>query len=69
MFLELAEPELNVARSLGVTEGLVVGLMRGKIAGKRLEPVMARLYLALMLFDLWNAKPVHQVAEKFKVGF
>jgi len=68
VYLELAEPELNVARALGVTEGLVVGIMRGKSGGKHMEPIMARLYLALMLFDLWNAKPVHLVAEKFKVS-
>ena len=53
-----------MARSLDVTEALVVGLMRGKSGGKLVEPIMARLYLALMLFDLWNAKPVQQVAEK-----
>ena len=67
IYMELAEPELAVARGLGVTEGVMVGLIMGR-GGKKLEPVLSRLYYALMLLDLWQAVPIYSVAEKFQVS-
>jgi len=67
IYMDLAEPELAVARGLGVTEGVMVGLIMGR-GGKKLEPVLSRLYYALMLLDLWKAVPIHTVAEKYQVS-
>merc|ERR1719158_2365581 len=65
--MDLAEPELAVARGLGITDGVMVGLIMGR-GGKKLEPIMSRLYYALMLLDLWKAVPIHSVAEKYQVS-
>jgi hypothetical protein len=39
----------------------MVGLMTGRpLRNKQqLQPVLSRFYLALVLFDLWNAEPIH----------
>jgi len=67
IYMELNEPELAVARGLGITEGVMVGLIMGRSA-KKLVPNLSRFYYALMLFDLWRASPIHSVAEKFQVS-
>lgn len=35
---------------------------------EKLEPVLTRLYYALMLLDLWQAAPIHRGADKFQVS-
>jgi len=67
IYMELHEPELAVARGLGVTEGVMVGLIMGR-GVKKLQPVLSRLYYALMLLDLWQAMPIHSVADKYQVS-
>ena len=67
IYVRLSDPELAVARSLGVTEAAMVGLVTGR-RSKKLEPVLTRLYYALMLLDLWQAAPIHRVADKFQVS-
>ena len=42
-----------------------LGLMTGRSVTKAMKPVLSRFYLALVLLDLWNSKPIHEVAEKF----
>jgi len=66
IFTKLPPQELAVCNSLGVTEGTIVGLMRGR-SNKLLQPTLARLYWALMLWALWQAKPLHLVADTFQV--
>ena len=67
IYERLSEPELAVARSLGVTEAVMVGLVTGR-RSRKLEPVLTRLYYALMLLDLWQAAPLHRVADRFQVS-
>jgi len=61
----LNESELQVGRFLGITEAVLTGLMTGRSVTKAMKPVLSRFYLALVLLDLWNSKPIHEVAEKF----
>ena len=66
IYLDLQEPELAVARGLGLTEAVMVGLAVGRTS-KQHKPALSRLFYALMLLDLWAGKPVHTVAAKFQV--
>ena len=61
VYSKLSAPEVAVARSLGITEAVMVGLMTGRPLRNKLQlqPVLSRYYLALVLFDLWNAAPIH----------
>ena len=67
IYEQLSEPERAVARSLGVTEAVMVGLVMGR-KNKKNDMVLNRLYYALMLLDLWQATPIHRVAERFQVS-
>jgi len=67
IYMELNEPEMAVAKGLGISEGVMVGLMMGR-GNKKLDPVLSRLYYSLMLLDLWNAVPIHTVSQKFQVS-
>jgi len=67
IYLDLQEPELAVARGLGLTEAVMVGLAVGRTS-KQHKPALSRLFYALMLLDLWAGKPVHTVAAKFQVS-
>merc|ERR1712112_548605 len=35
---------------------------------KKMDRPLTRLYYALILLDLWQASPIHQVADKFQVS-
>ena len=67
IYEQLSEPDRAVARSLGVTEAVMVGLVMGR-RNKKNDQVLTRLYYALMLLDLWQAAPIHQVADRFQVS-
>jgi len=67
IYMELDEPEMAVAKGLGISEGVMVGLMMGR-GNKKLDSVLSRLYYSLMLLDLWNAVPIHKVSQKFQVS-
>ena len=43
----------------------MVGLLTGRGFKPSLKPILTRFYLALVLLDLWNASPIHDVADKF----
>ncbi len=57
---KLGGPEVAVGRSLGVTEAVMVGLVTGRPLSRQLKAVLSRFYLSLVLFDLWNASPIHE---------
>ena len=63
----LTESDRAVARSLGVTESVMVGLIMGR-TNKKLHHILNRFYYALILLDLWKATPIHRVADKFQVS-
>lgn len=67
IYEQLSEPERAVARSLGVTEAVMVGLVMGR-RNKKNDMVLNRLYYALMLLDLWQSAPIHKVADRFQVS-
>lgn len=67
IYERLSESERAVARNIGVTDGIMVGLIMGR-KNKKHDKILNRLYYALMLLDLWQAMPIHQVAEKFQVS-
>ncbi len=52
-----------MGRSLGITEAVIVGLMTGRPLSRPVRAVLPRFYLALVLFDLWNASPIHTGQE------
>jgi hypothetical protein len=60
---KLGGPEAAVGRSLGITESVIVGLMTGRPLSRPVRAVLPRFYLALILFDLWNASPIHTGKE------
>ena len=66
--MKLDESELQVARVLGINEGVITALMTCGQVSKAIKPALARFYLTLVLFDLWNAVPIHEVADKFDVS-
>jgi len=68
IYLSLADNDLAVAQFLGINEAVMVGMITGKGFPKRLKPTLSRFYLALALLDLWNAVPVHTVADKFCIS-
>ena len=63
----LKESETAVARNLGISEGVMVGLVMGRQA-KNKTALLNRFYYALMLFQLWQGASVHTVAERFQVS-
>jgi hypothetical protein len=66
VYSKLASPEVSVARSLGISEAVMVSLMTGRALRNKqqLQPVLSRFYLALVLFNLWNAEPIHTGNKK-----
>ena len=67
IYERLGECDRAVARSMGVTEAVMVSLVMGR-KNKKYDIVLNRLYYALILLDLWNASPVHRVAAKFQIS-
>ena len=67
IFLALKPAEVAVCRGLGVTECVMVKLLCGGSIKKALKPILSRLYCALILLALWQADPVHEVAQRFQV--
>ena len=53
--------------NLGITEAVMVGLVMGRKT-KKMDRPLTRLYYALILLDLWQASPIHQVADKFQIS-
>ncbi len=63
---KLGGPEAAVGQSLGITEAVIVGLMTGRPLSRPVRAVLPRFYLALVLFDLWNASPIHTGQERVR---
>ena len=67
IYERLKESETAVARNLGISEGVMVGLVMGRQVKKQ-TALLNRFYYALMLLELWQGASVHAVAERFQVS-
>ena len=67
IYESLKDSERSVARILGITEGVMVGLVMGRQV-KSQTALLNRFYYALMLLELWQGASVHAVAERFQVS-
>ena len=67
IYESLRDSERSVARILGITEGVMVGLVMGRQV-KSQTALLNRFYYALMLLELWQGASVHAVAERFQVS-
>lgn len=63
--MSMDDSDLAVAKFLGITESVMIGLLTGRGCHTALKPTLTRFYLALVLLDLWNVSNIHDVAEKF----
>ena len=67
IYERLKESETAVARNLGISEGVMVGLVMGRQVKKQ-TATLNRFYYALMLLELWQGASVHAVADRFQVS-
>ena len=67
IYESLKESERAVARNLGITEGVMVGLVMGRQVKKQ-TALLNRFYYALILLELWQGSSVHAVAERFQLS-
>jgi len=65
IYMSMDDSDLAVAKFLGITESVMIGLLTGRGCHTALKPTLTRFYLALVLLDLWNVSNIHDVAEKF----
>lgn len=67
LFVKLSADQLHTARTLGITELCAITMVTGKPVKPHMEKILNRFFVALMLQDLWNLRPVFEVALKFQV--
>ena len=67
--MRLKSSMMHTANVVGVTESLAMKIITRPGAIKESDKrLVKRFYVALMLFDLWNGKNVHEVATQYKVN-
>lgn len=65
LYTALKHEELQVAETVGVTEGLVMRLAGGRMLKAEETALLQRFYLTMQLNDLWNQRSIWHVAAKF----
>lgn len=69
IFMRLERSMIHTANVVGITESLAMKLITRPGSIKESEKTLVnRFYVALMLFDLWNGKNVHEVATQYNVN-
>ncbi|XP_014224131.1 helicase POLQ-like [Trichogramma pretiosum] len=68
VMMSLPPHQMQVARYLGLNEAVVERLRAG-ITPKNVDNrIVARFYVTLMLYELWNRKSIYHVAQKYQVN-
>lgn len=69
ILMRLDDALLRTANVVGISESLAMRMITkpGSIKEQEKE-LLKRFYLALILFELWNSKDVHQVATEYSVN-
>lgn len=69
IIMRMNKSMMHTANVVGITEGFAMKMITrpGSIRESE-KTLMKRFYVALMLFDLWNEKNVHEVANRYKVN-
>ncbi|XP_063926128.1 helicase POLQ-like isoform X2 [Zophobas morio] len=68
IYCKLGPNELHTARILGIDDAVAMKLLANQPIKNVSERILNRFYLTLMLYDLWNEKPVFEVSEKFQIN-
>lgn len=69
MLMKMEASVSQTAKIIGITESLAMRMITKPGSIKDHEKLMLkRFYVALMLFELWNAKDIHEVSTKYKVS-
>ncbi|XP_076056101.1 mutagen-sensitive 301 [Oratosquilla oratoria] len=66
-YMKLNTEENEVARHLGITEVAVVNHLTGQKNKALREGVLARFYIALLLYNIWKEKDVWKASAEFQV--
>lgn len=69
ILMRLDDSLLRTAKVVGISENLAMRLITKPLSIKEGEKeLLKRFYVALILFELWNSKDIHQVASEYKVN-
>ncbi|XP_055683472.1 helicase POLQ-like [Lutzomyia longipalpis] len=67
-FLKLNPDQVHTAHTIGITEGIVMGIRCGKKYGEEKMRIVHRFYVTLIIQSLWNLEETFKVALRFKVN-
>ncbi|KAJ6632923.1 Helicase POLQ-like [Pseudolycoriella hygida] len=60
--------QMQTAKTLGITESCATKMVTGQSFKSHMTRTVHRFFLTLILNELWQQKPIHQVAETFHVN-
>lgn len=67
VYVHLTPKQLATAEVIGLTELVAQQIVKGKAFPTSKEINLKRFYMALMLDDLWNGKPMTDVSRKYAI--
>ncbi|XP_055709420.1 helicase POLQ-like isoform X2 [Phlebotomus papatasi] len=67
-YLKLSPDQLHTAHTLGINEGLIMGIRCGKKFSQEKMRIVNRFYVTLIIQALWNLEETYRVALRFKVN-
>ncbi|XP_059613887.1 helicase POLQ-like [Phlebotomus argentipes] len=66
-YLKLSPDQVHTAHTIGITEGMVMGIRCGKKYNEDKMRTVQRFYVTLIIQALWNLEEIYRVALRFKV--
>ncbi|XP_037030980.1 helicase POLQ-like [Bradysia coprophila] len=67
-YSKLTPVQLQTAKALGINESCAVRMVTGQSFKSHMTRPVHRFFLTLILHELWQQKPIHQVADMFHVN-